>query len=127
MKKAVFIFVAALLLAITLSVNGVFGADFGSLVDRWQRSDGGYVIEIRRIHADGRIEAGYYNPRPINVGRARASISGEKIMIELELRDRGYPGSTYTLVYLADKDVLSGNYYHAPSRQNLSVFFVRIK
>jgi hypothetical protein len=93
----------------------------------WQRTDGGYVIEVRRIHADGRIEAGYYNPRPINVGRAQASISGEKTMIELELRDRGYPGSVYTLIYLADKDVLSGNYYHAPSRQNLGVFFVRIK
>lgn len=126
MKKTVFIFVAALLLAISLSVNGVMGADFEPLVGRWQRTDGGYVIEVRRIHTDGRIEAGYYNPRPINVGRAQASVSGEKIMIELELSDRGYPGSTYTLIYVADKDVLRGNYYHVPSRQNLGVFFVRI-
>ena len=93
MKKTVFLFIAALLLTITLSVNGVFGADFGPLVGRWQRTDGGY----------------------------------KKIMIQLELRDRGYPGSTYTLIYAADNDVLRGFYYHAPSRQNLSVFFVRMK
>ncbi len=127
MKKTVILFVAALLAAITLSINGVLGADFGPLVGRWQRADGGYVIEVRRIHADGRIEAGYYNPRPINVGRAQASVSGEKTMIELELRDRGYPGSTYTLIYLTDKDVLRGIYYHAPSKQSLGVFFVRMK
>lgn len=126
MKKTVLLFATALLLTITLSVNGVLGADFEPLVGRWQRTDGGYVIDLRRIHADGRIEAGYFNPRPINVGRARASVSGEKIMIELELRDRGYPGSTYTLIYVADKDVLRGNYYHAPTRQNLGVFFVRM-
>lgn len=128
MIKTAFIFAATMLLVITLAaINSVLADDFWPLLGRWQRSDGGYIIEVRRIHADGRIEAGYYNPRPINVGGARASISAEKIMIELELRDRGYPGSTYTLIYLADKDVLRGNYYHAPTRQNLGVFFVRIK
>ena len=116
------------LLTLLMTGSTVFAADnFQPLIGRWQRTDGGYVIEICRIHADGRIEAGYYNPRPIHVGRAQTSISGEKIMIELELRDRGYPGSTYTLIYLADKDVLRGNYYHAPSGQNLGVFFVRVK
>ena len=119
--------VGSLILFVTASSQIVFSADFNPLVGRWQRADGGYVIEIRRIQADGRIEAGYYNPRPINVGGARASVSGEKTMIELELRDRGYPGSTYTLIYLADKDVLRGIYYHAPSRQNLGVFFIRMK
>jgi len=31
---------------------------FGNLIGRWLRPDGGYIIEIRGIGADGRIEAG---------------------------------------------------------------------
>ena len=106
--------------------HAIFADDFGSLLGRWQRVDGSYVIEVRQIQADGQMEAGYYNPRPINVSRAQASVYGDKIKIELELRDRGYPGSAYTLIYAADKDVLIGYYYHAPTRQNLDVVFVRI-
>ena len=102
--------------------DAILADDFGLLVGRWQRTDGGYVIEVRRIHADGQMEAGYYNPRPINVARAQASVHGDQIKVELELRDKGYPGSVYTLVYAADKDVLFGNYYHALSRQYLGEF-----
>ena len=44
--------------------------DFHKLIGRWLRPDGGYVIDIRKIHADGKMDAGYYNPQPINVSRA---------------------------------------------------------
>jgi hypothetical protein len=104
----------------------VFADNFDPLLGRWQRTDGGYVIEVRNIQADGRIDAGYFNPRPINVARAQASVFGDKIKIEVELRDKGYPGSAYTLIYAADQDALFGYYYHAPSRQNIDVVFVRI-
>ena len=104
----------------------VFADDYGPLLGRWQRADGGYVIEVRQIRADGRMDAGYFNPRPINVARAQASVFGDKIKIELELRDKGYPGSAYTLIYASDQDALFGYYYHAPSRQNIDVVFVRI-
>lgn len=107
--------------------HAIFADDFGPLLGRWQRVDGGYVIEVRKIQAGGQMEAGYYNPRPINVARALASIHGDKIKVELELRDIGYPGSAYTLIYAADKDALFGYYYHAPSRQNIDVVFVRMK
>src|SRR5262245_38211615 len=40
------------------------------LVGRWQRPDGGYVIEIRNVATNGKLDAGYFNPRPINVARA---------------------------------------------------------
>jgi len=74
-------------------------ADFQPLMGRWQRTDGGYVIEIGRIDADGKIVAGYFNPRPINVSRAQASMQKGYIKVEVELRDTGYPGSRYTLIY----------------------------
>ena len=102
-------------------------ADFQPVMGRWQRTDGGYVIEIRRIDADGTVDAGYFNPRAINVSRAKASLYKVYIKVEVELRDRGYPGSTYTLVYDQPKDRLIGFYYHAVSGQNYDVVFVRQK
>lgn len=101
--------------------------DFQPLIGRWQRTDGSYVIEIRSIVPDGKIEAGYFNPRPINVEQAQASKDKELIKVEMTLRDFGYPGSTYTLVYLPEKDALLGQYYHAVSGQYFDVLFVRMK
>jgi uncharacterized protein (DUF2147 family) len=83
-------------------------ADFQPLIGRWQRTDGGYIIEIRGIDADGKITAGYFK-------------------VEVELRDTGYPGSRYTLIYDQPKDRLIGFYYHAVSGQNFDVVFVRQK
>jgi hypothetical protein len=106
----------------------VFAADdFQPLMGRWQRTDGGYVIEIRSIAPDGTIKAGYFNPRPINVEQAQASKDKELIKVEMTLRDVGYPGSAYTLVYVPEKDVLLGSYFQAVSRQYFDVLFVRMK
>ena len=106
----------------------VFAADdFQALMGRWQRTDGSYVIEIRSIVPDGKIEAGYFNPRPINVEKAQASKDKELIKVEMTLRDVGYPGSAYTLVYLPEKDALLGSYFQAVSRQYFDVLFVRMK
>ena len=106
-------------------VGTVCAADFQPLMGRWQRTDGGYVIEIGRIDADGKIAAGYFNPRPIYVSQAQASMQNGYIKVEVELRDTGYPGSRYTLIYDQPKDRLIGFYYHAVSGQNFDVVFVR--
>ena len=42
---------------------------FENLIGRWLRPDGGYIIEIRSVSADGRMDAAYLNPRSINVAR----------------------------------------------------------
>jgi hypothetical protein len=113
---------------ILLVMTGVASAeDFNSLVGRWQRTDGGYVIEIRSIAPDGKIEARYFNPRPIHVEKAQSSKDKEHIKVEMTLRDVGYPGSTYMLVYASEKDVLLGYYFHAASRKYFDVLFVRMK
>jgi hypothetical protein len=101
--------------------------DFQPLIGRWQRTDAGYVIEIRSIAPDGKITAGYFNPRPINVEQAQASMQKDHIKVEVKLRDVGYPGSAYTLVYAPDKDALFGYYYHAVSGQHFEVVFFRVK
>ncbi len=44
--------------------------DFQNLIGKWVRIDGGYVIEVSKINADGKVDAAYFNPRSINVGEA---------------------------------------------------------
>jgi hypothetical protein len=38
--------------------------------------------------------------------------------------DQGYPGSTYTLYYYAEKDALAGFYYQAHLKQTFEVVFM---
>ena len=65
----------------------------------WRRADANYVLEIHRIAADGQIDAAYFNPRPIHVSKALAMSEAGRAKVMVELRDRLYPGSFYTLTY----------------------------
>jgi hypothetical protein len=40
-------------------------AAFGVLPGRWVRVQGGYVITINSVDADGRLDASYADPRPL--------------------------------------------------------------
>jgi len=100
---------------------------FEVLKGRWQRPDGGYILQIRTIDGGGKVDAGYFNPRPINVSRAEATEEGGKMKVFVELRDTGYPGSVYTLTYNPKEDVLVGVYFQAVVQQNFDVFFTRMK
>jgi hypothetical protein len=102
-------------------------ADFQTLVGRWVRPDGGYIIEIRGIGPGGRLEAGYFNPGEINVARAEASLEAGTVNLFIELRDRGYPGSTYDLIYDEQEDILIGVYFQAVLQQKFNVLFVRMQ
>jgi uncharacterized protein (DUF2147 family) len=102
-------------------------ASFGPLKGRWLRPDGAYVLEIREIRADGGMDVVYLNPRPINVGYAKATREGAKLTVFVELRAPNYPGSTYTLTYDPKRDELQGVYFQAVQKQNFDVTFVRKK
>lgn len=100
---------------------------FQKLVGKWQRPDGGYVIEIKGVDADGKLDAAYYNPKPIHVARAQAALDGTTLKVFIELQDVNYPGSTYTLVYGPGSDYFAGIYYQALQQQSFEVNFVRMK
>lgn len=100
-------------------------ADFQALVGKWVRPDGGYVISVRSVDPDGRVDAGYFNPRPINVSRAEASVEGKTVKLFVELQAAGYPGSTYELNYNPGSDSLVGIYFQAAMQQRFEVVFVR--
>jgi len=99
--------------------------DKNLLVGNWLRTDAGYRILISKVNDDGSLEANYFNPNPINVGRASWQESYGNLKIIVELRDVNYPGSTYTLNYLPDKDLLAGNYYQAVEGLTFYVEFTR--
>jgi hypothetical protein len=65
--------------------------------------------------------------RPINVSRAEASAAGDTAKLFIELRDAGYPGSTYELIYDPRSDLLAGVYFQAAMGQRFDVVFVRKK
>jgi len=98
---------------------------FAKLPGRWLRPDGGYILEIRSVAADGKMDVTYSNPKPIHVAKAEASQAGTALTVFVELRDVNYPGSTYTLTYAADSDQLTGIYYQAAMQQQFDVVFVR--
>jgi len=100
---------------------------FQNLIGRWLRPDGGYIIEIRGIAKDGGMDAAYLNPRPIHISRAEAFRKSGKMQVFIELRDTGYPGSTYTLDYNPEQDVLTGIYFQAAMNQAFEVVFFRKK
>ena len=97
------------------------------LIGNWVRTDGGYIIAVRGVDPAGRVDAAYFNPRKINVSRAEAAVKGKTAKLFIELRDEGYPGSTYTLEYDSTNDALVGVYFQAVLQQNFSVIFVRLK
>ncbi len=97
------------------------------LTGDWVRTDGGYLIKIIKINEDRTLEAEYFNPNPINVGRAQWQESYGNLKIVIELRDVNYPGSTYTLDYLPDRDILAGEYYQAVEGFTFYVEFSRVK
>jgi hypothetical protein len=109
------------------SAGSITKAAFDSLKGRWLRPDGGYVIDIREVDASGKLDTGYFNPRPIKVSQAKASQEGDNTKVFIELRDVNYPGATYNLTYDPERDQLRGVYYQPALGQSFDVVFIRMK
>ena len=100
---------------------------FEVLKGKWVRPDGGYVIAISGVAADGKLDAAYANPRPLPFAVAQAQRDEKRLKVFLELRAGGYNGSTYSLVHDPVHDVLRGVYFQAVSGQRYDVQFARMK
>ena len=102
-------------------------ADYQPLTGRWTRTDGDYAIEIKSINADGKVDAAYFNPRPINVARAGASRDGGVLRLFMELRDSGYPGCLYKLTLDKSARTLTGTYFQAAQNETYEVIFEKAR
>ena len=101
--------------------------DRSILVGDWIRTDAEYRVTISELADDGTLKAGYFNPNPINVGKAGWVFADGAMKIYIELRDENYPGSNYNLVYYPDKDLLAGKYFQAVEGVTYDVGFLREK
>ena len=102
--------------------RSIVRATFGQ--GRWTRTDAPYVIELRHAK-DGSMQATYFNPKPINVGKTETAEQGGLVQVMIELQDVNYPGSTYVLSYDRTRDILEGIYFHPATKQSYEVGFVR--
>ena len=107
------------------NVDTLSPARLQKLVGRWIRPDGGYVIDISNVDTGGKLQAAYFNPRPINVSQAQVTQNDKETKIMIELRDVGYPLATYSLTYSAKQDVLVGHYFQPTAGQTFNVIFTR--
>ena len=93
------------------------------LEGKWQRTDGGYILDLSDAKSNGDITAGYFNPNPVNVGRALWQNNAGKLMLMVELQDRNYPGSIYNLEYVGSQNILKGTYFQAVEKMTYNVEF----
>lgn len=101
--------------------------EFAKLAGKWERPDGGYVLEIKSVDSGGTMQAAYFNPNPINVSQAAALYKDGATKVFVELRDANYPGCTYSLTYDPQSDQLYGQYFQASMQQTFDVTFGRMK
>jgi hypothetical protein len=131
-SAAVLILVAAIIFFLSKNGNETSTsdkkvADKSSLIGDWVRTDAQYLIRITQVNDEGTMTTQYFNPNPINVGKANWELSYGNLKIIVEMRDVNYPGSTYTLNYLPDRDLLAGEYYQAVEGITFYVEFARNK
>jgi hypothetical protein len=101
--------------------------DISKLKGRWRRAGEQYVLEVHDIDESGKVDAAYFNPQPIHVGRAAVQQEQGAVVLFVELRDAGYPGCTYTLFHDPANDQLVGVYYQAAMQERYEVVFERIQ
>lgn len=111
----------------TNSVPVPVKADWQKLLGRWERPDGGYILEFLAVDAAGKLDAHYSNPAPINVESAAARMEAGFLEVFVVLRDVNYPGCTYQLTYDAAGDRLTGQYFQAAQQQTYDIYFERQK
>lgn len=111
--------------AATAPATNASAAELQRLLGRWERTEGGYVIEIKEILPGGKLSAAYFNPRAINVSQAEATKDAGAVKVFLELRDQNYPGATYKLTYDPEHDRLAGEYFQPLLGETYQIMFVR--
>ena len=94
------------------------------ILGKWLRPDGNYVLEIKSIGKNGKLEAAYYNPRPIKMALSEVKIE-DRIKVLIEFNDQGYEGSVYDLYYDEPHDALVGSYFQATYGQTYQIAFIR--
>lgn len=90
----------------------------------WLRADGTYKLKIEPGDEAGLVVVQYFNPQPINVESAIFEEIEEQPRLEFVLRDEGYPGSAYRLIFYPEQQLLVGTYAR-PGAEPSEVYFIK--
>jgi hypothetical protein len=93
----------------------------------WGRRDGLGEINISEVIDNGVLKATFYNPKLINIEKSTWLNSSGVLRIHILFREDNYPGSTFSLNYIAEKDVLVGVYFDAVTNESYTVTFDRVR
>src|SRR5262249_10275610 len=63
-----------------------------ALVGRWARTEGPYIISINAV-VNGKLDASYFNPRPLPFQTAEVTRDGNTLNLFFKLTAGGYGGS----------------------------------
>ena len=94
---------------------------------KWKRIDGNYELIVESVSHNGTAKVRYLNPRSINVESAKLISKRDVIVLTIVLRDQGYSGSTYELIYSREKNMLLGYYMMPTQDQRFEVSFAPVK
>jgi hypothetical protein len=93
----------------------------------WGRTDATGVVNISEVLDNGLLKTTFYSPKMINIEKAVWTNSSDVLRIYILLREDNYPGSSFSLNYMAEKDLLLGVYFDALTNESLTISFERIK
>lgn len=93
----------------------------------WGRTEGPGEINISEVVDNGVLKATFYNPKLINIEKAVWTNSSDVLRIYILLREDNYLGSSFSLNYIAEKDILLGVYFDALTNESYTTSFKRVK
>jgi len=103
---------------------GIYSPELLAMQGRWVRTDAPYIIELRQNQSH-KLQASYFNPRPIHVEETETAKKDGLQYVMIKLQDVNYEGSIYLLNYNREQDTLQGIYLHGGSGQRFQVSFSR--
>jgi len=96
------------------------------LTGKWLRSDGDYTLEIKAVNENGTLNAAYFNPKQIELGRTEWMMYKNKLHVLVELKGP-YVLSNYQLVYDEETKRLHGTFFQAVEQETYSIYFEKAK
>ncbi len=110
--------------------KGKTDPDKNLLIGEWSQMGTPYFIKITGVLDTGKLDAAFYDPNypvKIEIEKANWTKTGTLLSIYIELQDPEYPGSSFKLNYIPERDVLVGTYFNALTGMVYPMEFNRIK
>ncbi|PZX95438.1 hypothetical protein DOS84_02410 [Flavobacterium aquariorum] len=93
----------------------------------WQRDDTAVELHILRLLENGSLQVNYLNSKFIYIEKAGWTNSSDVLRLFVIYRQDDNPGYSLSLQYLAEKDILVGDYVDGSDNKSHNVIFKRIK